>query len=211
MINKWQFYTIITIIVFVLTSTVNKTDNLFIEGFHLSNDEIYFHSAQTQSEFNQLNFEIPFTGRSLAGFKQAIAVKESQSNYKRINSIGYMGKYQFGKSTLHVLGIKDSTAFMNSPKLQEKALMGLLSYNKFLLQKEIKAYEGKAISGVLITESGILAAAHLGGAGAVKRFFKTNGKSVRKDAYGTSILSYMKRFADYDTSVVEPKKRIKIR
>jgi hypothetical protein len=41
---------------------------------------------------------------------------------------------------------------------------------------------------------GILAAAHLGGAGSVKRYFKTMEKYI--DAYGTSIRSYMEAFED---------------
>jgi hypothetical protein len=49
---------------------------------------------------------------------------------------------------------------------------------------------------MLITESGILAAAHLGGQGSVKRYFK-HGK-VFKDGYGTKITSYMDTFSGYD-------------
>jgi hypothetical protein len=40
------------------------------------------------------------------------------------------------------------------------------------------------VSGIVVTESGILAAAHLGGAGSVKRYFKNNGEKYIKDAYG---------------------------
>jgi hypothetical protein len=45
------------------------------------------------------------------------------------------------------------------------------------------------VSGIVVTESGILAAAHLGGAGSVKRYFKNNGEYI-KDAYGTSIVTW---------------------
>ena len=83
-----------------------------------------------------------------------------------------MGKYQFGKSALKALGIKDSLIFMNSPKLQEKAFIALLSRNKWELRDEIKEYRGKIIGGVRVTESGILAAAHLGGAGSIRKFLK---------------------------------------
>jgi hypothetical protein len=38
------------------------------------------------------------------------------------------------------------------------------------------------VSGIVVTESGILAAAHLG-AGS-KRYFKNNGEKYIKDAYG---------------------------
>jgi len=46
-----------------------------------------------------------------------------------------------------------------------------LSRNKWELKEEIEKFSGKIISGVKITESGILAAAHLGGPGSVKRFW----------------------------------------
>jgi hypothetical protein len=56
------------------------------------------------------------------------------------------------------------------------------------------------VSGILVTESGILAA-HLGGAGSVKRYFKNNGEKYIKDAYGTSIRS-LEAFGGYDTSSI---------
>jgi hypothetical protein len=59
-----------------------------------------------------------------------------------------------------------------------------LSKNKWILQDIIKKYDGKVVSGIVVTESGILA--HLGGAGSVKRYFN-NGEKYIKDAYGTSI------------------------
>jgi hypothetical protein len=55
-------------------------------------------------------------------------------------------------------------------------------------------------SGIRVTESGILAAAHLGGVGSVKKFFRNNGNRYYKDAYGTSIRSYMREFGGYETS-----------
>ena len=67
---------------------------------------------------------------------------------------------------------------------------------------KLKKYDGKVINGVRITESGILAAAHLGGAGSVKKFFKYNGKRFIKDDFGTSLRSYMKAYGGYDTSFI---------
>ena len=77
--------------------------------------------------------------------------------------------------------------------------MGLLKQNKRSLRKYIAKYDGKYIHGVLVTESGLLAAAHLGGAGSVKKWFRT-GK-VRKDGNGVKITSYMERFGGYDLNV----------
>jgi hypothetical protein len=111
-----------------------------------------------------------------------------------------MGKYQFGAETLKTVGVNDSNQFLNSPRMQEKAFVALLAKNKSELQDVIQKYEGQVISGILVTESGILAAAHLGGVGSVKKFFKHEGKRYFKDAYGTSIRSYMRDFGGYETS-----------
>ena len=38
--------------------------------------------------------------RNFVGFKEALAFKESQGKYRVINTLGYLGKYQFGSTTL---------------------------------------------------------------------------------------------------------------
>lgn len=68
---------------------------------------------------------------------------------------------------------------------------------------------GKKIRGISITESGILAAAHLGGPGSVKRFLKSNGNRRSTDDFGTSISEYMQDFAGYDTSSVQPSQKLR--
>jgi hypothetical protein len=143
------------------------------------------------------------TGSSFAGFKEALGFKESRNNYSTINKFGYLGKYQFGRSTLLLLGIHDTDAFLNNPVLQEKAFIANASRNKWVLRKDIKRFAGKNINGVLITESGILAAAHLGGPGSVKRYLRSGGVDGFRDAFGTSLKSYMKKFGGYDTSFIE--------
>ena len=133
-------------------------------------------------------------------FLDAIGFRESGNRYDIVNRYGYMGKYQFGRKTLRGLGFKMSKEeFLNSPLLQEQAMHALLKQNKRSLRKYITKYDGKYIHGVLVTESGLLAAAHLGGAGSVKKWFRT-GK-VRKDGNGVKITSYMERFGGYDLNV----------
>ena len=130
-------------------------------------------------------------------FLNDIGFRESGNRYDITNTWGYMGKYQFGKSTLKGLGFEVTRKeFLNNPQLQEEAMMALLLHNKEKLQPYIDTFDGQTINGMYISESGILAAAHLGGQGSVKRYFK-NGK-VFKDAYGTKITSYMKQFSGYD-------------
>ena len=129
-------------------------------------------------------------------FLFAIGHQESGNRYFVVNRYGYMGKYQFGKSTLKTLKIKvTKEAFLNSPDLQEYAMQQLLKYNKNKLQKYIDKFDGQTINGILITESGLLAAAHLGGAGSVRKWFR-NGK-VKEDGNGVKITTYMQRFSGY--------------
>jgi hypothetical protein len=140
--------------------------------------------------------EIYYT-EELNNFLTDIGFRESGNRYDIINKWGYMGKYQFGKSTLKGLGFKvTKNEFLSNPQLQEEAMMALLLHNKEKLQKYIDVFDGQTINGMLITESGILAAAHLGGQGSVKRYFK-HGK-VFRDGYGTKITSYMEKFSGYD-------------
>ena len=138
-----------------------------------------------------------YHAEELNNFLTDIGFRESGNRYDIINKWGYMGKYQFGKSTLKGLGFKvTKKEFLSNPQLQEEAMMALLLHNKEKLQKYIDVFDGQTINGMLITESGILAAAHLGGQGSVKRYFK-HGK-VFRDGYGTKITSYMKKFSGYD-------------
>ena len=133
----------------------------------------------------------------LQRFLTDIGFRESGNRYGITNKWGYMGRYQFGKSTLKGLGFKVSkTEFLNNPQLQDSAMMALLNHNKEKLQKYIDLFDGETIDGMYISESGILAAAHLGGQGSVKRYFR-NGK-VFRDGNGTKITSYMNKFSGYD-------------
>jgi len=133
-------------------------------------------------------------------FLNDLGHQESGNKYDIVNRFGYMGRYQFGKSTLRTLKIKvTKDAFLNSPDLQEYAMQQNLLYNKKRLQKYIDKFEGQEINGILITESGILAAAHLGGAGSVRKYFRS-GK-IMQDGNGVKITSYLKKFGGYKLNI----------
>ncbi len=151
----------------------------------------------------------PFLGKSFVGFKEALAFKESRGDYFTVNTLGYLGKYQFGKATLKLIGIHDSEEFLKDPELQERAFIANAERNKWILRRDIKNFVGKKINGITITESGILAAAHLAGAGSVKDYLRSYGTENFEDAYGTTIEYYMKKFSGYDTSFLKPNKNAK--
>jgi len=152
----------------------------------------------------------PFVGSSFVGFKEALAFNESQGDYFTINTLGYLGKYQFGIGTLQLVGVYNATRFLNDPRLQEKVFRTNIARNKWILRKDIRRYVGKRIRGIEISESGILAAAHLAGPGNVMKYLRTYGKLDVKDAYGTSLSDYLKKFSGYDISSITAIKNPKV-
>jgi hypothetical protein len=144
--------------------------------------------------------EVKIDPKSHNHFLNAIGHMESGNRYNIVNKWGYMGKYQFGRSTLQTLGYNITrTEFLSNPQIQEEAMYKLLKYNKYTLKYYISNYDGKKVWGVNITESGLLAAAHLAGSGNVKRFFQ-KGLDF-KDANGTKMTSYMKQFGGYKLNI----------
>ncbi|WP_417886547.1 peptidoglycan-binding protein LysM [Zunongwangia sp.] len=191
--------------------------SLEIEGFSTHSLELDYTVTNNSIENSPLNQKaikptkaLPKLGKSYTGFKEAVGFKESRGNYKTINQYGYMGKYQFGKGTLNLLGVYNTQEFLNSPALQEKTFYTNASRNKWILRRDIKRFVGKTINGVEVTESGILAAAHLAGPGSVKKYLRSFGAQLFNDAFGTSITNYMKRFAGYDTSFIKPEKNPRV-
>lgn len=126
---------------------------------------------------------------------------ESGNDYSKVNTLGYMGRFQFGAETIKTLGYRNVTKqiFINNPSLQDSIMMKNLRYNKRKLKKYYKHYVGKYRWGIYITESGMLAAAHLAGQGNVKKFLMY-GKNP-SDAYGTSLSKYLSDFGGYDLNL----------
>lgn len=157
-------------------------------------------------------------------FLDDLAILESGGNYKAFNKYGYAGKYQMGEMAMidagyyikrgnfnndwsgkftgkdGVYSIKD---FLNNPQAQENAQL-IFKKKQWGYLKSVGAdkYLGEKINGYIITQSGLLAGAHLKGAGSVIKYLKSNGKYNPTDAFGTSVESYMKRFAGYDVSKI---------
>ena len=158
-------------------------------------------------------------------FLNDLGARESGGNYKAFNKYGYAGKYQMGEAALIDAGyykkpswkynndwsgvftgkdgVKSIQDFLNNPKAQENAQ---IIYKKrqwgYLKAVGADKYVGKMINGYLITPSGLLAGAHLKGAGSVIKYLKSNGTLVEKDGFGTSVESYIKKFAGYDVSSI---------
>jgi|TARA_S200002703_G_scaffold68578_1_gene59551 hypothetical protein len=191
----------ITLLVFVISIFTLFANTTLYVPYHIpvinSLEPVSVVELEIEIEKIDLDIEI----KDHKAFLNAMGMRESTNNYLAVNKFGYLGKYQFGVSTLKSLNIKTTKEeFLNNPELQEYAMQELLLDNKKRLKKYIKNYEGKTVHGVYITESGILAAAHLGGVGNVRKFFRKGYEF--KDGYGTTMTSYMVKFSGYNLDIL---------
>jgi len=163
--------------------------------------------------------------KTLKDFLNDLGARESGGNYKAFNKYGYAGKYQMGEMALVDAGyyVKQSRKynndwsgkfmgkdgiysiqdFLNNPQAQENAQI-IFKKKQWGYLKALGAdkYCGQMINGYRITPSGLLAGAHLKGAGSVIIYLKSCGKTIEKDAFGTSVESYIKNFADYNVNEI---------
>lgn len=180
---------------------LNKNKVLFVAvlllWIHTTSQPIAF-SYNTFSEVTEKIDDIVVDDTN--EFLEDIGFSESSNRYHIVNKYGYLGKYQFSYRTLKGLGYDISKKeFLSNPQIQDEAMVKLLKHNKRILENYISEWDGKIVNGVEITESGILAAAHLAGATGVKRFL--NKGINKKDAFGTSVSDYMTRFSGYQLNL----------
>jgi hypothetical protein len=127
--------------------------------------------------------------------KQKLSYRESRGNYFVTNKYGYLGKYQIGKLVFKDLGNTHYNEYKRNIKLftpneQERMMNELIARNDYYL-RNYKHYIGSVVNDKIITHEGMLQAAHLVGASAVKKYLTSNGTIISKDGNGTSIESYL--------------------
>ncbi len=186
---------------------------LLLTGFSETTEKSsVFYLAEEKPDLFSKSSTVPFIEKDFIGFREFLGFFESGSDYRKINRFGYLGKYQFGKGTLKIYGVNDTNEFIYNPELQEKVFLMNIKRNKWILRREIKRYSNKSFGDLFITESGILAAAHLSGPGNVKKFLRNKGVTDfnKKDANGTSISDYIRIFKNYSLIKIEQERRPKI-
>ena len=178
----------------------------------VSIDSSNIYSAKEKPEFIVKLHTVPFIDKDFIGFKEFLGFFESGSDYNKINRFGYLGKYQFGKGTLKIYVVSDLNNFIKSTELQERVFLMNVKRNKWILRREIKKYSNIFLGDLYISESGILAAAHLSGPGNVKKFLRNKASKDfnKKDANGTSISDYIRIFKNYDLENINQERRPKI-
>ncbi|MCG8474110.1 MAG: hypothetical protein MI784_01300 [Cytophagales bacterium] len=144
-------------------------------------------------------------------FSEAVRLRESGDRYGIENKFGFLGAYQFGNHALIDLGLYNQVrtnkmVFLTNPQVQDEAFTRYCMINKYRLRNFISYYQGKTIKDIYITESGILAAAHLLGAEAVKEWFRHSGAIELEDDFGTSLEEYLGNFAGYRFTIEASRK-----
>ena len=214
-IKKFTFLVFLSALGIVLTNSTTVSEDLLSDLKQREQAEVAYEAEMkrqrianvivkiTAADFarrkaTKESFGIDFYGHE--AFLARLGNFESSNDYTRVNSYGYMGKYQFGRATLRAINLDvPKKVFLHSPELQEEAMRRLLKANAHTLRHYIKRYEGKIFRGVRVTKSGVLAAAHLGGAGNVIKWFRYG--TPFEDAYGTSIQTYMIIFRGYNLEI----------
>jgi hypothetical protein len=162
---------------------------------------------------------IALAAGAYAEFLAALAQRESSGVANKINQYGYVGLYQMGEAALIDAGYYRGDGTRNNDwrggwtgkdgiyslqdflaKAQEQT-RAITSYHTVLWRQierlGLDKYLGQTIHGVTVTASGLIAGAHLLGAGGLRSCLRGSGCA---DANGTSAFSYMAQFAGYEVS-----------
>lgn len=144
----------------------------------------------------------PRTDRgNLAFFMEMVAKRESDNIPTIVNWLGYMGKYQFGPRTLWALGGEfrvTKAEFLSTESLQDRAMMQYMRDNRAMIADLIRRFDGKWYQGIYITESGLLAGAHLMGSYGLRAWLEGIPGVRIVDAKGTHVHEYVRMFSKYN-------------
>lgn len=160
------------------------------------------------------------TADQVTAYFAQIGRRESGNNYQAVNTIGFVGKYQFGALALIDLKFVKSTCRSNS-KLNDPnnwlGKDGITSLQQFLASLDVQDaamcaytkmnYNSCCRIGVITPDmtaeevAGVLAVSHLLGPGGAKTWAKGGGGA---DAYGTTGSSYFQT-GKYAIAVLAPK------
>src|SRR5215217_4143895 len=161
------------------------------------------------------------TSGTYQDFLLALRESESSNRYDFVSQpLGFAGAYQNAEASLQMVGyyrpdgtwqndwqtgwtgkdgINSLQDFLNNPAVQDKALGEYYDYlwHTEIPQLGLTKYLGTEVAGVTLTESGLLAGAHLVGADGLARFLDSGGQVVPTDPFGTTVATYIQKFNGY--------------
>ena len=155
---------------------------------------------------------------------------ESGGNYRAVNTLNFIGAYQFGEAALIDLGyvrrdrniydndfgggftgkdgIRSVRDFLDNKRVQDKAARNWVKLMWHYIEAEgLQRYAWTRTGDVILSPSGMLGATHLLGTGGLRQFIETGGSRKVVDPYGTPILRYVRTLADYEIPFAPNKPR----
>ncbi len=153
-----------------------------------------------------------YAASDYGSFLGVLQARESSGNqYAKTPTGTFIGLYQMGPGALKDTGYKNAKGqwtgknginseadFLANADVQTQAVT---EYHKklqgYLRAEGAYQYIGQEVNGVVVTESGLIAASHLVGAGGVSQWMKTG--VMPQDGNGTKALEYMKLGNGYET------------
>ena len=158
---------------------------------------------------------------TLEAFLIALQLMESDGNYQSVNTLNYLGAYQFGEAALSDLGfvrydgnamdnnysggwtgkygVDSAAAFLRNEQAQDRAAYEwvelLWSYAEM---HDLDGYAWQKVGQVELTPAGMVAAMHLLGPGALSEFIESNGQADLRDPFGTPITRYIETLSKYE-------------
>ena len=158
-------------------------------------------------------------GGTCSDYLNALARRESSLNPQAQNAYGYVGLFQMGEAALvdagyyradgtgandwrgtwtGLGGVTSLQDFKNNPAAQAAAVA---AYQQrvwgYVRSLGLDTYIGSTVGGVPVTQSGLVAAAHLVGTGNLARFLASGGAVVPSDGNGTALSEYLASFGGY--------------
>lgn len=147
-------------------------------------------------------------------FLAALRHKESRGDYQAVNTLNFLGAYQFGEAALVDLGfvrpdrdlydndfgggftgkhgIRSVRDFLANPAVQDRAAREWMQIMwRYIEAEGLRSYAWRDIGGVTLTPSGMLAATHLLGSGALREFVRSQGRADIRDPYGMPLRTYI--------------------
>ncbi|MDJ0631021.1 MAG: hypothetical protein QNJ44_22370 [Rhodobacter sp.] len=160
-------------------------------------------------------------GKSFEAFFAALRHMESRGDYKAVNTLNFIGAYQFGEAALVDLGyvrrdgdlydnnygggftgkngIRSVQDFLNNPRVQDKAARAWMKIMwRYIEAEKLSRYAWTRVGRVTLSPSGMLAATHLLGTGGLRQFIRSGGSNNIRDPYGMPILHYVEQLAGYE-------------
>lgn len=151
----------------------------------------------------------------------ALKLMESGGDYQAVNTLNFLGAYQFGEAALIDLGyvrldsdpydnnfsggwtgkngIRSTSDFLASSSVQDDAALEWMDVMwRYIEYHDIDGYAWTEVGGMDLTPSGMLAASHLLGAGALAEYIRSDGAADLRDPYGMPIATYIEKLNGHE-------------